>query len=103
SYTDYLDLIDSLPAGEIFDRSPEAFYEATVASTWGVSIRAAKAQAPLSRWLLGMAAHLAPDRIPTSLFRSLLDDDADPRQRKALVTPCGSSTISRWWILPTRA
>jgi tetratricopeptide (TPR) repeat protein len=84
TYREYLELISNLPAAEVFDRSPEAFYEATVASTWDVSIRLAEAKAALARPVLVMAATLAPDRIPTSLFRSLLDDDTDPRQRKAL-------------------
>ena len=83
SFKEYLGLME-LPAPEIFDASPEVFYEQTVASTWQVSIEAAAEAAPLARPILAMAAYLAPDKIPVVLFEVLIDDATDPREHKRL-------------------
>ena len=76
----YLALLDELPAGELFDHEPEAFYQQTVASTWATSISAAIRQAPLAADILNMAAVLSPDNIPLPLFNVLIrpDSDAEP-------------------------
>jgi tetratricopeptide (TPR) repeat protein len=87
SFEDYLNLLE-LPAAEIFDTSPEVFYQQTVASTWQVSIEAAADAAPLARPILAMAAYLAPDKIPTTLFERLVagpfESGLGPRQYKRL-------------------
>jgi hypothetical protein len=73
SFDDYLRLLNALPAPELFDTSPKASYEQTVASTWTVSIRSANGNAPLAGTVLELAAHLAPDAIPRALFGVLID------------------------------
>jgi tetratricopeptide (TPR) repeat protein len=89
TFDDYLHLLESLPAAEVFDRSPEAFYEQTVASTWRPSIEAASTDAPLAGAVLAMAAYLAPESIPKALF-GVLVSGRDPRQRKALAAGFGA-------------
>jgi tetratricopeptide (TPR) repeat protein len=88
-FGDYLELLEGLPAAEVFDTNPEAFYERTVASTWEASIHKAGAKAPLAVPMLAMAAYLAPDAMPRSLFAVLVEGDG-PRQRKALADACGA-------------
>jgi tetratricopeptide (TPR) repeat protein len=83
SFADYLELLEALPAAEVFDTNPEAFYEQTVASTREASMREAGAKAALAAPMLAMAAYLAPDAIPPSLFAVLVEGDG-PRQHKAL-------------------
>ena len=83
SFDDYLELLDALPAQELFDTSPEVSYTQTVASTWKASIEAASASAPLAGELLALAAHLAPDAIPRPLFDVLIDPGV-PLERKRL-------------------
>ncbi len=73
SFADYLELLDALPAEDLFDSSPEVFYTQTIASTWRASIQAASASAPLAGELLELAAHLAPDAIPRSLFEVVIN------------------------------
>ncbi len=73
SFADYLELLYALPAQDLLDSSPEAFHTQTVASTWKASIRAASASAPLAGEVLALAAHLAPDAIPRSLFDVVID------------------------------
>jgi len=73
SFDDYLELLNALPAQELFDSNPEVSYAQTVASTWKASIEAASASAPLTGELLALAAHLAPDAIPRSLFNVVID------------------------------
>jgi hypothetical protein len=84
SFTEYLDMLDQLPASEVFDRRPERSHTQTVASTWRASIAATTAEAPLAGWVLEMAAYLGPDAIPKMLFGSLVDDAAAARDRKHL-------------------
>jgi hypothetical protein len=81
SFTDYRRLLDGLPAVELFDRRPDLSYAQTVASTWKPSLAAAARLAPLAGTILDMAAYLAPDAIPKSLFEGLVDDDT-PAGRK---------------------
>ena len=83
SFDDYLELLDALPAQELFDTSPEVFYTQTVASTWKASIQAASVDAPLAGEVLALASHLGPDAIPRSLFAVLLDRSV-PLERKRL-------------------
>jgi tetratricopeptide (TPR) repeat protein len=83
SFDEYLELLEELPAQELFDRSPEASYAQTVASTWSVSIAAAAARAALAADILAMAAYFGPDGIPKKLF-SVLFQRADARARKQL-------------------
>ncbi len=83
SFDEYLGLLEALPAEELFDSSPEVSYTQTVASTWRASIQAAGASAPLAGELLALAAHLAPDAIPRSLFDVLIDPSR-PLERKRL-------------------
>ncbi len=83
----WLLVLDALPAQELFDTSPEASYTQTVASTWRASIAAAGASAPLAGEVLALAAHLAPDAIPRSLFDVVIDPSRaleQKRQRDAL-------------------
>ena len=83
SFSDYRRQLVGLPARELFDTHPEAFYERTVASTWKTSIAAAVMLAPLAGELLELAAYLAPDAIPKTLLASVLDDrDAIGEQRR---------------------
>jgi tetratricopeptide (TPR) repeat protein len=81
-FADYLELLEALPASELFDTNPELFYERTVASTWRTSIKAAEDTAPLAREALELAAYLGPDAIPKALFAPLTDiDSASGRKR----------------------
>jgi tetratricopeptide (TPR) repeat protein len=82
SFDDYLELLDALPAEELFDSSPEVSYTQTVASTWKASIQAASASAPLAGELLALAADLAPDAIPRSLFDVLIDSSVAIEQKR---------------------
>jgi hypothetical protein len=75
SFTDYLELLDELPAHDLFDSHPKLSYAQTVASTWKASIQAANKDAPLAADVLEMAGHLGPDAIPKSLFEVLADPD----------------------------
>jgi hypothetical protein len=75
------------PAGyvqRLRERAPELFaagrpqdYEHTVATVWGLAF-SELAEQPVATRLLGVCAHLAPDRIPRELLdaSSDLDDDA---------------------------
>ena len=83
TFGDYHQLLDGLPATDLFDSRPEVSYAQTVASTWQPSIQAAGQQAPLAAGALDMAAYFAPQAIPKRLFEVLLDDDA-ARSRKRL-------------------
>ncbi len=83
TFAGYLELLEGLPAGELFDSNPEAFYEHTVASTWRASIDKACERAPLAAQVLEMAAHLAPDKIDRSLFEVLVPGQS-PGERKRL-------------------
>jgi hypothetical protein len=85
SFDDYLKLLGSLPAAELFDDHPDTSYEQTVASTWQLSIQAAEREAPLARQVLTIAAHLAPDAIPRDLFEELLKEPAGAIGRKRLL------------------
>ncbi|MGO9899818.1 MAG: tetratricopeptide repeat protein [Solirubrobacteraceae bacterium] len=82
SFDAYLELLDALPAEELFDRSPEVSYTQTVASTWKASIAAASASAPLAGELLALASHLAPDAIPRSLFNVVIDPSVALEQKR---------------------
>jgi hypothetical protein len=82
SFADYLELLDALPAEELFDTSPEVSYTQTVASTWRASIEAAGASAPLAGEVLALAAHLGPDAIPRSLFDVLIDPRVALEQKR---------------------
>jgi tetratricopeptide (TPR) repeat protein len=81
-FSDYLELLkEDLPSEELFDRSPEVFYQHTVAATWNTSITAAERQAPLARPALEMTAYLAPEAIPRSFFAVLEENSAAGRKR----------------------
>ncbi|MGO9972793.1 MAG: FxSxx-COOH system tetratricopeptide repeat protein [Solirubrobacteraceae bacterium] len=73
SFDDYLELLDALPAQELFDSSPEVSYTQTITSTWKASIEAAGVSSPLANAVLALAAHLGPDAIPRLLFEVLID------------------------------
>lgn len=83
SFTDYYDLLDKLPARDLFDSNPELSYTQTVSSTWKASIQAASAAAALASDVLAMAAYLGPDAIPKFVFGALVDVDT-ARGRKCL-------------------
>ena len=89
SFDNYLELLDALPAEDLFDSSPEVSYTQTVASTWKASIEAAGASAPLAGELLALAAHLAPDAIPRSLFDVVIDP-SQPIERQRLRDACNA-------------
>jgi tetratricopeptide (TPR) repeat protein len=82
-FSEYLELLEDLPSQDLFDTNPEIFYQHTVAATWNASITAAEQQAPLARQALAMAAFLAPEAIPRSLFSVLDEDSAAGRKRVA--------------------
>ena len=82
-FGDYLELLEDLPSQELFDTSPEVFYQHTVAATWNTSITAAEQRAPLARPALEMTAYLAPEAIPRSFFAVLKEDSAAGRKRVA--------------------
>ena len=48
-FGEYLELLRDLPSQDLFDTSPEVFYQHTVAATWNTSIAAAGRRAPLAR------------------------------------------------------
>jgi tetratricopeptide (TPR) repeat protein len=98
SFTDYLALLDALPAAELFDSAPEAFYTETVASTWATSIAATARRAPLAADVLNLAAVLDPDAIPLELFGVLVEVDtpsgaagAQHRLNRAVAELCAFS------------
>jgi tetratricopeptide (TPR) repeat protein len=70
-FEDYLAMLDTLPAAELFASHPEASYAQTVASTWRASIERATDEADLAAAVLDMAAHMGPDAIPKALFGAL--------------------------------
>jgi hypothetical protein len=84
SFADYLKLLGGLPARELFASHPELSYARTVASTWRTSIQAASNGAPLAGDVLEMAAYLAPDAIPKSLFTVLVENTPAGRNRLSL-------------------
>lgn len=84
SFTEYRHLLGELPARELFEDHPELSYAQTVTSTWKTSIQAAAGAAALAAEVLAMAAYLAPDLIPKSLFDVLVEDStASGRKRLA--------------------
>ena len=82
-FGDYLELLEDLPSQDLFDTSPEVFYQHTVAATWNTSITAAGQRAPLARPALEMTAYLAPEAIPRSFFAVLEENSAAGRKRVA--------------------
>ncbi len=84
SFDAYLSMLGELPSQEMFETHPEASYRKTVACTWQASIAAASARAPLAVDVLGMAAYLAPDKIPTALIWVLVGSPTDARAAKQL-------------------
>ena len=82
-FGEYLELLEGLPSQDLFDTSPEIFYQHTVAATWNTSITAAGQRAPLARPVLEMTAYLAPEAIPRSFFAVLEEDSAAGRKRVA--------------------
>jgi hypothetical protein len=82
-FGEYLELLEGLPSQELFDTSPEVFYQHTVAATWNTSITAAAQRAPLARPALEMMAYLAPEAIPRSFFAVLEENSAAGRKRVA--------------------
>ena len=82
-FGEYLELLEGLPSQELFDTSPEVFYQHTVAATWNTSITAAGQRAPLARPALEMTAYLAPEAIPRSFFAVLEENSAAGRKRVA--------------------
>ncbi len=82
-FGEYLELLEDLPSQELFDTSPEVFYQHTVAATWNTSITAAGQRAPLARPALEMMAYLAPEAIPRSFFAVLEENSAAGRKRVA--------------------
>jgi DNA-binding SARP family transcriptional activator/tetratricopeptide (TPR) repeat protein len=82
SFTEYLALLDDLPARELFDSHPELSYAQTVASTWKASIRSASQSAPLAADVLEMAAHLGPDTIPKSLWSEIAGSDTSIQRKR---------------------
>jgi tetratricopeptide (TPR) repeat protein len=79
-FSEYLELLDSLPSGELYESNPEVFYQHTVAATWQPSITAAEQHAPLARHAIEMAAYLA-STIPRSFFSVLDERSALGRKR----------------------
>ena len=82
-FGEYLELLEDLPAQELFDTSPDVFYQHTVAATWNTSITAAGQRTPLARPALEMTAYLAPEAIPRSFFAVLEENSAAGRKRVA--------------------
>jgi tetratricopeptide (TPR) repeat protein len=81
TFGDYLELVEGLPAQELFDTNREVFYYQTVAVTWNTSIGAAEKCAPAARAALNMTAYLAPEGLPRSFFAALTEDSALGRKR----------------------
>ena len=81
TFADYLELVDGLPAQELFDTNREVFYYQTVAVTWNTSIGVAEKDAPAARAALNMTAYLAPEGLPRSFFAVLAEDSALGRKR----------------------
>jgi tetratricopeptide (TPR) repeat protein len=77
---DYLELLKGLPSQDLFDTSPEIFYQHTVAATWNTSITAAEQQAPMARQALQMTTYLAPEAIPRDFFSVLYDGSTTGRK-----------------------
>lgn len=82
-FDEYLELLEGLPSQDLFDASPEVFYQHTVAATWNTSITAAARLAPLARAALDMTAFLAPDAIPRSFFSVFEDNSLAGRKQVA--------------------
>ena len=64
SFREYLELLESLPSQDMFDTSPDVFYQHTVAATWNTSISAAQERAQLARRALQMISYRPPRRFP---------------------------------------
>ncbi len=67
SWTDYLDLFRQYRQALLKEHQPLA-YDATVATTWEISFKQVKAEAPAAVDLLNVCAFLAPDEIPRRLL-----------------------------------
>jgi tetratricopeptide (TPR) repeat protein len=80
SFSKYQEMLRDLHAADVFKSGAE--HELTVASTWKVSIAAAEQEAPLARDVLAMAAYLAPDAIPRSLFEVLVEDESAAESKR---------------------
>jgi tetratricopeptide (TPR) repeat protein len=81
TFGDYLELVEGLPAQELFDANREVFYYQTVAVTWNTSIGAAEKASPAARAALNMTAYLAPEGLPRSFFAMLAGDSVLGRKR----------------------
>jgi tetratricopeptide (TPR) repeat protein len=82
TFDGYHSMLSDLPATELFDSSPESFYEQTVGSTWQPSIKAATQKTPVAPAVLMMAAYLAPDGIPIALLGILMDDESASSRKR---------------------
>ena len=74
----YRDLLASR-RGAVLERGTPAFYEHTVAATFGLAYDRAQGESPTAAGVLGRAALLAPDDIPVELVASadpVADEDA---------------------------
>jgi len=67
SWADYLDLFRQYRQDLLKEHQPLA-YDATVATTWEISLQKVKAEAPAAVDLLKLCAFLAPDEIPRRLL-----------------------------------
>ena len=83
SFTDYRLLLDGLPAVELFDSQPDLSYAADRRVDVEAVDRGGDQARTAGGAMLDMAAYLAPDAIPKSLF-DVLVDDRTPAGKKRL-------------------
>jgi tetratricopeptide (TPR) repeat protein/nucleoside phosphorylase len=77
SLTEYMELFRQMRK-EILKLGKPTAYSETIATTWLISIEAAKKESPLSADLLNLCSFLAPDRIPRSLLTKYVGSLAGP-------------------------
>jgi WD40 repeat protein/tetratricopeptide (TPR) repeat protein len=83
SFADYLERLSSPQMGRR-DYSSGHFHNHALAAALGIAVEAASAVAPMARPISIMAAYLAPEDIPHTLFGVLVDDAKGPDRRRQL-------------------
>jgi tetratricopeptide (TPR) repeat protein len=79
SFAEYLKLFETYLVQRLFAQSLTAASEKAVATTWLLSMQAARDACALAEPVLAMAAYMAPDDIPKVLFDVLVDRELGDR------------------------
>jgi tetratricopeptide (TPR) repeat protein len=101
----YLDLLRSRRQELWQDERPPEGYQATVATTWSLSMTEAAAECPAAADLLNLCAFLAPDDIPLPLLRDgadLLPDSVAPTAKDPLLLNRALAALQRYSLATVR-